>query len=288
MWRYAKIIKQRSNNPVLGHVHRPNRSAVLQSVTIRTNNFGLRGPDIDIQALKARRILFLGSSSTLGWGVPESETITAILQGKLGAGTEVLNAGIGNYNTVRYVELFLKKLYMLKPTDIVVQYFINDTEVLEAGRGNWFLRNSQFAVTLWHVFHRFFQKNTEEDVIAYYRRLYQPDAVGFQEMLNALDRLEKYTKDNGLRVYFLMTPDFYNLSDYSYGFIHDIMRKEADKRGFIYMDLLPAFAGVKDSRSLWAMPNDPHPNGFAQRIMAEYILANSGLLVFRNPVTKKE
>ena len=287
MWRYAKIIKKKSDNPVLGHEHRHNQKAILQSVEIRTNNLGLRGPDIDIQNRRNRRILFLGSSATFGWGVPESETIPVILQEKLGEDTEVLNAGIGNYNTVRYVELFLKKLYVLHPTDIVVQYFINDAEVLDTGGGNWILRNSQFAVTLWQVFHKFFKKYTMEDVSAYYRSLYQSDAIGFHEMLNALDRLKKYSISNGIQVYFLMTPDLYNLSDYRYGFIHDIMKKEATARGFHYLDILPAFAGVKDSHTLWAMPNDPHPNGSAQRMMADYILAETDLAAWKKPVTTK-
>jgi hypothetical protein len=35
MWRYAKELKQRSADPVLGHEHVPSKSAVLQSVEIR-------------------------------------------------------------------------------------------------------------------------------------------------------------------------------------------------------------------------------------------------------------
>ena len=287
MWRYAKYIKMRSDDPMMGHEHRPNQKGVFQSVEIRTNNFGLRGPDIVMNSSKKRRILFLGSSCTLGWGVPESETITAILQEKLGDDTEVLNAGIGNYNTVRYVELFLKKLYILNPTDVVVQYFINDTEVLEAAGGNWFLRNSQFAVMLWHVLNNVLQQNTEKDIVEYYRGLYQPNAAGFKEMKKALDRLKEYTDPRGIRVYFLMTPDFYNISDYKYNFIHEIMRKEAVERGFLYLDLLPAFTNVKNSRSLWVMEKDPHPNGAVQRIMADYFFKHSDLHNTKPPYTNK-
>ena len=72
-----------------------------------------------------------------------------------GKHVEVLNAGIGNYNAVRYVERFLTRLTHLDPNIIVVQYFVNDAEALEFSRGNWFLRNSQFAVTLWTAYNRF-------------------------------------------------------------------------------------------------------------------------------------
>ena len=69
MWRYSKEIKTISKNTVLGHEHQLSKQALLQSVLIRTNNFGLRGDDINVTTNKKRRILALGSSITLGWGV---------------------------------------------------------------------------------------------------------------------------------------------------------------------------------------------------------------------------
>ena len=73
----------------------------------------------------------LGSSITLGWGVTEDESISGRLQtmfDKDGKNVVVLNAGIGNYNSVRYVERFLTRLTELKPTDIVVHAFVRDGE----------------------------------------------------------------------------------------------------------------------------------------------------------------
>lgn len=271
MWRYAKILKRKSDNPMLGHEHLPNRQALLQSVNIRTNQFGLRGGDTEIHTSKRRRILFLGSSATLGWGVSEPETLTSRLQNLMGTGTEILNAGIGNYNTVRYVELFLTKLSILHPTDVVIHFFINDAEVLDAGGGNWLLRNSQFAVTLWQVANRFLNRTTEEDLTDYYKAIYQPDAIGYQAMLNAFDRLKTYTDKEGIRVYFVMTPDVHNLTDYKFHFIHDIMQREAESRAFYYIDLLTAFKGIEQSKTLWVMPTDPHPNGLAHKLMAEHL-----------------
>mgnify|MGYP001327417221 CR=1 FL=1 len=43
----------------------------------------------------------------------------------------VLNSGVGNHNTTRYVENFFTNHAHLNPTDIVVHYFLNDAE-------NWF------------------------------------------------------------------------------------------------------------------------------------------------------
>src|SRR5690348_4786820 len=74
MWRYARELKIRSSDPLLGHDHIKNSSAVLQSVQMRTNEWGLRGGPVPPRDAKIRRILFLGGSITLGWGVQESDT----------------------------------------------------------------------------------------------------------------------------------------------------------------------------------------------------------------------
>ena len=81
MWRYALTLKQRSDNPILGHDHVRSASAILQSVEIRTNAWGLRGAEVPMPPVPGRRrILFLGSSVTLGWGVPEEATVTEKLR----------------------------------------------------------------------------------------------------------------------------------------------------------------------------------------------------------------
>ena len=103
---------------MLGHEHIPSKEAILQSIKIRINSHGLRGDEIKPKQEGIKRILFLGSSITLGWGVAEEETLTERLVDMFdaeGKPTEVLNAGVGNYNSVRYVEQFLTRLTHLVP-----------------------------------------------------------------------------------------------------------------------------------------------------------------------------
>jgi lysophospholipase L1-like esterase len=271
MWRYARELKRPSDNPLLGHVHVPNRTAVLQSAEIRTNDLGLRGGPVAPRAEGQRRILVLGSSITLGWGVPENETMTARLEAKFkadGQNVEVLNAGIGNYNSVRYVNNFLLNLTSTNPTDIVVHYFLRDGEDLEMGRGNWLLKNSQLAVTLWNVVQKVTRTSGENALETHYRNVYALTSPGRKKMEEALGRLAEYAKAHKIQLYLAMTPDVHNLTDYKLGFIHEELQQLSAKLGFQYVDLLPALKGLTPEK-IWSMPGDPHPNGLGHQLMAE-------------------
>lgn len=272
MWKYSQRLKKTSRDPLLDHEQIASSSALLESVVIRTNKWGLRGAELSDTTHK-RRIIFLGSSITLGWGVKESDTLTERLQqafAKDGQDVEVLNAGVCNYNAVRYVELFLTKLKDLHPTDIVIHGFVRDGEPLESERGNIFLRNSQLAVTLWIARNRLMQKYHESNVEAHYHQIYDKTSPGFLNMQAAFRKLADYAHQKNIRVYFAMTPDIHNLTNYKLGFVHNTMKAIAAENGFIFVDLSPVFLGLKPE-SIWAMPGDPHPNALGHQLMAEAI-----------------
>jgi len=270
MWKYAKELKKRSSDEILGHEHVPNSESVLESVNIRINERGMRGAPV-MSPPPARRILFLGSSITLGWGVEEQDTVTSLLAKKLtaeGQSVEVLNAGIGNYNAKRYTHLFLTRLTDLAPTDIVINYFINDVEVLQPGGANALVRNSQLAATIVTAYNMLISSGKMEDLVDHYRKLYSPSSQGYREMVESLDLIADYASSHHIRVYFLMTPDIHQLHNYPFRFIHNEMKRLAAKRGFIYIDPLESFLSRKPEE-LWAMPGDPHPNALGHRLMAE-------------------
>ncbi|MCH2539037.1 MAG: SGNH/GDSL hydrolase family protein [Anaerolineales bacterium] len=273
MWRYARELKVPSTNPVLGHEHKKGSSAVLQSVKIRINDLGLRGDEISQKQQGKRRILFLGSSVTLGWGVNEEETmtenLTQIFQNN-GQGVEILNAGIGNYNTVRYVERYLDHLVTVEPSDIAIHFFPNDTEVLSAGGGNILLRHSQLAVTLWSASNQLRAAINTPNMLHHYQELYREDSHGFQAMRDSLAILANHATHNNIRLYLIMCPDIQSLEDYRYTFVHETMKTLAAELGYEYLDLLPSLQGFAPEQ-IWVMPGDPHPNAFAHKLMAESI-----------------
>jgi lysophospholipase L1-like esterase len=273
MWRYARELKVRSADPALDFEHLKNKSAVLQSVEIRLNEWGLRGGAVTPPGPDTRRILFLGGSTTMGWGVAEEATVENQLEKMLAAAgvrAQVLNAGVANYNAERYVSRYFKQLTELNPTDIVVQFFMRDAEDLQPGGGNILLRNSELAVTLWIAYHRLLDRFGNINLVEHYRKIYDPSEPGFVMMEQELKKLAQFAQAHGIRLYFMMIPDVHDLIDYKFMFVHEIMRDFAQHNGYAYIDLLPAMTGLKP-QEIWAMPGDPHPNAVGHKLMADAI-----------------
>jgi hypothetical protein len=225
MWRYAKELKAPSEDLRLGFEHVPNTQATLESVLVRINSWGLRGrPVTDKPQPGVRRILLLGSSIALGWGVPEDQTLSALLQKRFtdaGQRVEVLNAGVGNYNAERYVERFLLRLAPLEPTDILVLAFARDGEELDQGGGNFLLRNSELAVTIWIAAHRLFDASGEANLVEHYKAVYAPGSHSLAVLQAEYAKLADYAKAHNIRVTVAMMPDIHDLTDYPLGFVDD-------------------------------------------------------------------
>ena len=271
MWRYSNELKVESPDPVMDFDHARSRTALLQGTEIRLNELGLRGGPIEPLPAGARRILFLGASITLGWGVAEQDTITGRIQQMLrdqGSKDQVLNAGIGNYNAERYVTRFFNELTPLEPTDIVVHYFLRDAEDLVPASRSAVLKRSQLAVTLWIAYQRLFGASGDQSLEDHYRAVYDPNARGFKTMIAKLKELAGYARDHKVRIILAMTPDIHNLTDYKMGFAHERMSQVAQDLGFEYVDLLPALQN-RSAAELFAMPGDPHPNALGHLLMAQ-------------------
>jgi lysophospholipase L1-like esterase len=119
-----------SYSPDLGYVLRPNSSGMHNDLEyeneFRINSFGLRDDDA---SLNNPRIVFLGDSFTMGWGVDQDQTYANLVEQKLGV--KALNAGISSYGTFREMLLF-SKIKRDSCKLVVLQYCDNDREENEA------------------------------------------------------------------------------------------------------------------------------------------------------------
>ena len=71
-------------------------------------------------------IAVLGDSYSMGWGVNDNETFSAILEKKLNR--KVYNFGVSGYGTYQEILRFIHSPYYKKINNIIIQYHINDLE----------------------------------------------------------------------------------------------------------------------------------------------------------------
>lgn len=265
MWRYANTLK--TQDPVLGHKHVKNKEAILQGVKIKLNSEGMRSDEFDDNE---KKILFLGSSISLGWGIHQDDAYPEIIQKKLLSDSleyKVLNGSIGNYNTYRYVNNFLSNHKNLNPELIVVNYFINDAETLPINQSNWLIKNSQLFATLTITYKKLSSKSGF-DLKTYYRELYKDDNLSFMKMKESLLKLSKYSKETSTPVLLTVIPDIHFLEDYPFNLIHTKMKDISEELGFEYHDFLPSLEGIP-FHELQIIRGDSHPNEMGHSKMGQ-------------------
>ena len=247
MWRYAKELKTKSKNPKINHTHKKNSSATLQKVQISTNNYGQRDKNFSVKDLKKyeRSFIVLGSSVALGWGVEQDKTFTSFLNQisiKEQKKWIFINGGIGNYNTERYVNNFIENWSQLPFTDIIVHFFVNDTEISLNKKPNFFVEHTHVGVVIWKLINSY--KSTFK-----------------QEKL----------KDN-INCHLFLMPDIHKLNPYELSFINEKMSKVSKELKYNYLDLLPIFDG-QPQKKIWNDYGDPHPSAYAHKLMANKIFS---------------
>src|SRR5207302_6206041 len=77
------------------------------------------------------RVVFIGDSLTLGWGVGDDETFAARLEQLLkknfpGRDLDVVNLGVGGYDTRQEVVLLKRNIARLEPDLVLVGFYSND------------------------------------------------------------------------------------------------------------------------------------------------------------------
>ena len=256
MWRYSNELKVQ--DPILGHNHLKDKTSILQDVEVKLNSKGMRSDEFDDND---KKIIFLGSSISLGWGVEQKDSYPGIIQTKLSSDSinyKVLNGSIGNYNTFRYVNNFLSNLTDIEPKVIVINYFINDAETLPINSSNWLIKNSQLFATLTITYKKLFSKSGF-DLKQYYNDLYKNDNQSFLEMKESLNKLSEYSKQRNISILLTVIPDIHFLEDYPFDSIHKKMKSISEELGFEYHDLLPSLKGIS-FKKLQIIQGDSHPN----------------------------
>jgi lysophospholipase L1-like esterase len=281
MWKYAVQLKRSVDNPELSFAHAPNRSAFLMGVQVSTNSHGLRDREYPLEKpAGVYRIVMLGDSTTLGWGVPVEQTVAKILETRLnglavpGRRFEVLNAGVGNYDTVQEVAHYLTYDRAYHPDMVILQYFINDAEPVPREKHIFLLGQSYlvaFAASRSDAMLRFAGKrpNWKE----YYGGLYRDGRPGFEAAKNALARLADLNRADHTPLLVTLLPELHEINGtYPFSEAHRKIEDVLAKNHVPAMELIEGLRGHGPERDLWVTPADDHPNGTANSLIAAQMI----------------
>jgi lysophospholipase L1-like esterase len=154
--RYFKTHIPKEN---YSYIHPAGMDEKFQGVPIRTNSHGLRGPEFSKKKPEGkRRILILGDSVVLGWGVEYEQTFPALLQNYLdmeGFETELIPAGVSSWNTRTEYEYFRTTAIDFEPDMVILIIVSNDTDPKE---------NSNIEIGKDELLKLVYKPNTDQDI----------------------------------------------------------------------------------------------------------------------------
>jgi lysophospholipase L1-like esterase len=291
MWKYAVELKRPVANPELSFAHAPNRSAFLMGVPVSINSEGLRDREFSLEKPPdVYRVMMLGDSTTFGWGVKDEDTAAKFLERKLNANlpagysrAEVMNAGVGNYDTVQEVTYYETIGWKYHPDLIVLVFFINDPEPVPTEKKGLLIdRSYLIAFATNRIDGLMRHAGVRPDWKTYYASLYDDDRPGFQACKKALVSLANSTRSHDAKLLVAILPELHQINNDSYPFkaahqkIKDVMAAEN-------VPVLELIDGLKDhgpEENLWVTALDDHPNAKANNLssdqLEQWILENAG------------
>jgi lysophospholipase L1-like esterase len=281
MWRYAAHLKTPTTDK-RSHIHVPGKSMKLMGVDVSINSKGLRDREFNYARTPGvSRILALGDSFTLGWGVPIEQSYSKLLEKNLSRKkpVEVINTGIGNYNLEQETAAYKLEGFKYKPDLVVLFFYLNDAEPTQRKILNWFSKNSYVYAFLnqrWIQLRSLLSPSAQYE--AYYLRHFE-GASWFAFQQSAKD-LTQAVRQNKSKLLVVLIPDLRDLKNYKFTSVHEKVTHTYQSLGVDVIDLLPDLLG-NDTSALWVALDDPHPNALTHKKIAdkvEVVIKEKGLL----------
>jgi hypothetical protein len=281
MWKYARYAKRIASDPRVGHEHVPGARARLMGVDVEINSKGLRDREFPHEKPKDTvRVLMLGDSLAFGWGVAVDKTTSKQLevllnaQAKAASSTtvyEVINTGVGNYNTQMEIQYFFNEGVKYDPDIVVLNYFINDAEPTPSYTGHFFNENFQSWVYFAGRLDLLMRGKAKKDWRDHYRSLYDDDAPAWLATKESMRRLGAWCRENDVPCVLINQPELHELQTYPFVDVNTKLEAAAREANLRYVDLLPTVQG-KDESTLWVTVPDPHPNALCDTYFTTGIL----------------
>jgi lysophospholipase L1-like esterase len=279
MWKYAKALKRTSASYDIGHEHIPNKQAFLMGCPVSINSAGLRDREFSLSKPKGvYRILALGDSTTFGWGAHQDKTWPKLLEQKLNANPpaggpqhfEVINSGVGNYNTAQEVAYFKERGRLYHPDMVIIGFAYNDGELTPRENKNWLARESYLYVVLSSGLDGLLrQTGPRPNYRDYYNSLYEDGKPGWIACQRAFHDLFTACRNEHIDLRIAIIPELHSFgSTYEFKGINEKIRALAGAADVPTIDLTNGPSGI-DPKELVVTPSDVHPNDKAYELFAQ-------------------
>jgi lysophospholipase L1-like esterase len=293
----------------------PGSSASFSGTTITINSEGFRGPE-PLRSPAGPRVIVLGDSIAFGNSLAWEDNFSSQLQQRLHAAkqdVEVLNLGVGGYDTLQEVALLEKRGLKYQPQMVVVAYCLNDISIASASleqierrrsQPSFFYRSrlAQFVAASmekirlkrWlsyvnqpEVFHREYEHQIDaigddeaellelmRNAPTYPSTTYYGDRDRVGRLRFAFRRLASISRENGFPVVVMIVPLLLNDNGtYTHRAAHRIVELEARRAGFDTIDLTDAFMRAGMGNLKSEFGDIIHPNRRGHTIMADLLSA---------------
>jgi lysophospholipase L1-like esterase len=225
----------------------------------------------------------LGDSFTFGYGVEGDAVWTAVLEGLLPAGWEVLNFGVGGYSTRDEAAVLEHKALAFDPDLVLVAYTLNDPDVEpDSGAPERPSLHALFAEPRWwqhsHLLRLVSQLAYERDLQRYGEgnqvRYLHACPETWATVVEGLGRIAAACQRAGVPAALVVFPVIPGgqWATYRFAQIHAQVAVEAGRDGLPTLDLLPVWA-AHPPEALRVSLQDSHPNAVGHRITAEAVRA---------------
>jgi len=312
-WQSDKeFILRASAHPELKYELSPGASGGLPDNDIKINSQGFRGPEPS-QNSSAQRVIVLGDSIAFGHPLLSNDTFPGQLQQRLKSSNhdvEILNFGVGGYDTLQEVSLLELRGLKYHPKLVVVAYCLNDISIastnleqIEWRRSGSVLYRSRLVQLVLSNVHqiklkRWLSRMNQPEVF-HHEYEHQIDPIGDDEieLLNVMNnaprypsttyygdrdrvgrlrfsfrRLARISQENGFHVVIMIIPLLIgDAGTYSHRAAHRIVEMEAQRAGFDTIDLTEPFMRVGMQNLRSEFGDIIHPNKRGHAIMAEVL-----------------
>ncbi len=278
--KYSQMVRKASvDDPFPLHI--PHLRTKLMGRDFDTNSLGMRDDEVPvIKTSEERRILVLGSSVALGWGISHEQTFGEHLEAELterhGGRYRVMNAAVANTTTATQLGILKTVHEKVLPNQVVLLHFLYDARHSEGLRAHPIIQNSYLSIYLYDLLLRAGAAFREpQSLFQHFDYLYSAANSEWKTSLDALKNMVQFCKLKDLPFTVLLYPELHDLNPGGpNAAVFVRIAEEFRARGATVLDRIHLDLShyIGRERDLWVAHNDPHGNEVVQRTMVKAVL----------------